>query len=211
MLVTTNDGGYMRKVAIFSVVALAASTLGMGTASAKTLPPAGTINCSMAGTLTLNHPLSNTAGTKAIKIKGTATGTSCDNSGVTVGTGKEPITAVAVKISGSLPVGATCVSLAAPAFGKTKIQAKFQGLNPKGKLSTVTVDNTFLATASVSVGTTITLSLVSQPLTKSGFVGQTLTLNLGLDQDAATLLGACATGITSLAFGSVTPSSVTSP
>jgi len=63
----------------------------------------------------------------------------------------------------------------------------------------------------VNVGTSITLILVSQPLTKGGFVGQTLTLNVGLDRDAATPLGECATGITSLAFGSVTPSSVTSP
>ncbi len=200
----------MRKLAIFATAVLAVSTLAVGTAGATAPPPlTGTISCTMAGTLSLNHPLSNTAGTKAIKIKGSASGTSCNTTGTSGG--KFPVSGITVKLGASLPVGATCASLTSPTFTKNKVQVKFLGLNPSNKLATVAVDNTTIATAALTSASPVVLTLTTAPITKGGFVGQTLSLNVGLDTDAATLLADCATGITSLAFGNTTPSSVTSP
>ena len=172
--------------------------------------PAGTVNCTIAGSLTLKTPLTNTPSTKTIKVKGLATASSCDDSGVTGG--KAPITGAAIKINGKIPVGATCAWLTSPTFGKTKIQVKWQGLNPQSKVMTVSVDNSFLATAQSSGGTTVTLTLVTQPNAKGCFFGQTNTLTLGLDDSSATLATECSgSGITDLAFGMVNPSTVTSP
>jgi hypothetical protein len=172
--------------------------------------PAGTVSCTIMGALTLKTPLTNTASTTAIKVKGVATASSCNNVGVTGG--KAPITTAAIKISGHIPAGATCTWLSAPTFGKTKVQVKWQGLNPQSKVMTVSVDNSFLNTAHSNSGTSVTLILVTQPNAKGGFVGQTNTLNLGLDDSPASLATLCSTtGITNLTFGMVNPSTVTSP
>jgi hypothetical protein len=179
-------------------------------ASAGMGAPAGTVSCTIAGSLTLKTPLTNTPSTKTIKVKGMATASSCNNAGVTGG--KAPITGAAIKINGKLPVGASCTSLATPTFAKTKVQVKWQGLNSQSKVMTVSVDNSFLATAQSNVGSTVTLILVTQPNSKGGFVGQTNTLTLGLDDTPASLASLCSTtGITDLSFGMVNPSSVTSP
>lgn len=202
----------MRKIAAFAAAALAVSAIGVGPAGATAAAPiTGTISCSgFTGTVTATPGVSSTASTKAVKVKAAGAATSCDNSNVAGG--KAPITAATIKVSGSLPVGATCTSLVNPVFLKTKIQVKFQGLNPSNKLMTVAVDNSFLASASLDGN--FALNLVTQPILKGAFVGQTLTLKLGID-NVAGLATACTspTGVTSLTFGHDNPaaSSITTP
>ncbi len=184
--------------------------LGIAPARAKVAPPTGTITCTISGTLKLNHPLSNTASTKKIKVTGAGaeTAAACDASGVTGG--KLPITAVALKAKGSLPAGASCTSLVTPQFGPTKIKIKFQGQNPAGKLATVAVANTTLASATFS-GPTQALDVVTAAVAKGPFAGQTITLKLGVD-DLGTLAGQCAgSGITTIGFGTSNPATLTSP
>jgi len=206
-----------QRICSLSMIAiLGGGFVSLGSPAAAAVPkPSGTISCTFAGTAALNPALTATASGKALKFKATATSVSCNNAGVAGG--KAPITAAAVKITGSLAAGSECGSLASPTFGKTKIQAKWQGLNPTGKLMTVAVNNVFLASASMDLSDPgePTLQLVSALVLKGAFANQTITLRLVLDSDFAELMTTCSspTGLSSIEFGlsNVVPSSITSP
>lgn len=114
------------------------------------------------GTLAETPALTNNPSVKAIKIKGAGAASSC--SGAETG-GKAPITAATFKMTGSLPIGSSCGSLVTPTFGPTKIQVKWQGLNPSNKLMTVGADNTTLASAALDINT-LSLVVTTAPLLK---------------------------------------------
>jgi hypothetical protein len=154
-------------------------------AAVKPAPLTGNISCSYsAGTIGFKKGLGTTPSAKAIKVKGSVAATA---SGPCTGSftgGKFTVSAVSVKITGSLPAGSSCTTLATGAVFSGKVQVKFLGKNPAGKLATVAVDDSTIA-SSPSAG--LNFSIVSAPITKGGFVGQTVTVNATV----GTLTGSC--------------------
>jgi len=203
--------GRVTRGIMMPAAAVLAIAVGILPAGAVPPPIAGSESCAISGTLTLKRPLTNTASAKPIKVKGVASASSCNSASQTGGKG--PITGAAIKIIGSLPAGASCTTLINPVFLTTKVQAKWLYTNTRGKPATDGVDNTLLANAVlVNANNPVEIQFITLTLSKGPFVGQTITLNLALDDHSATLLGECGgTGITSLAFGSVNASSITSP
>lgn len=202
----------IRRIALVaSAATLAFASLGIGAANGAVPPPTGKIHCTLSGTATLTPALTSTPSTKAIKLKATGTLSACDNSGVTGG--KAPITAGTIKVSGSIPVGQTCLGLLTPVLGPTKTQVKWQGLNPAGKPMTVAVDKTTVASITLSF-TPIGFKLVSAPITKGAFSSapnNTITSNVVLDE-GANLLTDCnsPTGLTTMAFTGGPPTNLPS-
>jgi hypothetical protein len=184
------------------------------TASATdVLPPSGTISCTVNGAFSIHPPLSNTPSVKAIKIKGIGESTACDISGVSGG--KLPIARVGIKSSATLPVGSTCTSLVdSPSFLTSKLQYKWQGLNPTGRPRTVGVNNTHIASLTFTSVDPASYDVTSEVLTQSRqpFIGSTVTLHVALDgeySDVATECGGA--GVSSLTFGNEYVASVSVP
>jgi hypothetical protein len=190
---------------ILGVVVLSASG-----GSAASLP-SGTISCSVSGTIGFRPAISNTAGGNVkVKITNKDGQSTCDSSGVTGG--KEPISGVIIKLSGSLGQGATCETLSStPQLASSKVKLKWRGLNPAGHLNTVALSKkTSVASVSWDSGSDA-LDIVTQPITFGGFTGSTITLHLGLD-DFARFSSLCDSArILSTAFGNSNPSTVTVP
>jgi hypothetical protein len=175
-----------RKVALLAATVVLLSALGIAPAGATNPTPAGSISCTfgsaMPGVVSLKPGLGDTPSAKQIKVKsiiGTANGTSCDNSGVTAGTSKFPISAMTVKITAKTPVGGDCSTLLTAPGLTGKVQVKFLGLNPASKLATVAVVNTTIATTTASAAPP-SIQIVTAPSTKGAFVGQTLTFTLNI-------------------------------
>ncbi len=173
---------------VFSFAVLAAAPAG-----ATNPVPAGSINCTFSFMETFKPGITATASTTPLKapVTSLAADSSCDNSGVTAGTSKFPITAVSVKVKAIAPTGASCFNFAnAPLQLTGKAQVKFWGLNPSGKLATVAVVNTTIASSAVDSQ----LHLVLTPATKGAFVGQTIAIAL----NGGTPTGNCGdpTGVT---------------
>lgn len=185
----------IRRVALVAGAAVLAfaSTPLVAAHAAKPLP-SGTINCTLSGTATLKPSLPSTlpAKPKKIKLKSAATLSDCTISGVSGG--KFPITAGAVQLSGSIPAAsASCANLLTPTLDKTKVQVKWQGRNPAGKLATVGVSNTFVNTITLNM-TTLGFTIVTQPIPSGAFTGSTITANVVFDETIDTLAADCAAG-----------------
>jgi hypothetical protein len=196
----------VRKTALIFAAVVAVSLFGVGSANA-TAPPApnGAFSCGLSGTLTLRKPLTPVAGFK-LAFKGAATGSNCDNSGLTQGPN---VTSLAITTSGALAATSSCATLlTSQQLAKTKIQIKFSVAGSKALL----VDNTFVQTFGVAtVDNSVTLNIVTQPITRGTFVGHNLKLVLGLDLDAASLESRCnGSGLSVIAFGSGETATLTS-
>jgi hypothetical protein len=87
------------------------------------------IHCDVSLTDVVKPPITNTASTKGLKIKGNGTLSNCDNSGVTGG--KYPITDGLLTLSTTLPAGASCANVFDLGWQKIKFGVKWQGVNPK--------------------------------------------------------------------------------
>jgi hypothetical protein len=127
-------------------------------------------------------PITNTASTKGLKIKGKGTLSNCDNTGVTGG--KYPITDGLLTLSATLPAGASCANVFDLGWQKIKFGVKWQGVNPKnGKLATVATTKLTDPTQTFSSSPSVGFDFVSaaQPA-KKAFEGSTVTLHLVSDQ-----------------------------
>lgn len=205
----------IRRIAFVAAAAtLAFASFGVADIGASTPLPSGTISCTLSGTAALKPALPGVLPVKpkAIKLKGAGTLSACANGGV-VG-GKFPITAGTLKLTGSIPAAsASCASLLTPVLGKTKVQVKWQGLNPSNKLATVGVSNTFVNTISLNLSP-LGFTIVSMPITGGSFVGSTITGTVVLDDSLVTLAGECAgAGIPAFNFTGVPngPSTISVP
>jgi hypothetical protein len=191
----------MRKnVLIFAAIAAISISLFSVSAASATAPPApnGAFSCGLTGSVTLKKPLTPTAGFK-LSFKGAATGTNCDNSGLTQG---PHVTGVSITASGTLPPTSSCSTLlTTQQLLKTKIQIKFAVAGTTAK----DVDNTFVQTFGVATnGSAVTLNIVTQPINRGAFMGHNLKFVLGTDLDASTLESKCTgtSGLSMIAFGS---------
>jgi hypothetical protein len=162
------------------------------------------------GVGTLKPPISNTPSTKKLSIGTTASGTSCDHSGVTGGKG--PITGVKLKFQLKEPdTGYTCTNYDL-GFDTSKLQVTWQGTNPKGRPYTIASDKAAVASFTVQSTNPVTYKTVSTPIAKGAFAGSTITIITALDQDINTLLAQCnGTGIGTFPFGNAHPSTISVP
>jgi len=183
----------IRKVAIFSAALLAASTLGMGAAAAKTPPATGAITCGTSGSVTLKPGIPATGtSTKKIKLQDkAATITACDASGVSGG--KEAITGGVASIKATIPPGAACSTLltATPSLSKPVLTVKLTGADGKAvakiTLKTLTFSQSGLGFA--LAGTVPDNAGHTKP-----FGGETLTAQINVDNltDALACIGGTA-------------------
>jgi hypothetical protein len=144
--------------------------------------PLGTIHCDVSLTDVVKPPITNTASTKGLKIKGKGTLSNCDNSAVTGG--KYPITDGLLTLSATLPAGASCANVFDLGWQKIKFGVKWQGVNPKnGKPATVATTKLTDPTQTFSSSPSVGFDFVSaaQPA-KKAFEGSTVTLHLVSDQ-----------------------------
>jgi hypothetical protein len=184
----------IRRVPLAGAAVLAFAAAPLVAAHAAKPLPSGSINCTLSGSATLKPSLPPTlpAKPKKIKLKGAATLSNCAISGVSGG--KLPITSGAVQLSGSVPAAsASCANLLTPTLSKTKVQVKWQGRNPAGKLATVGVSNTFIDTITVNMAP-LGFTIVTQPIPSGAFTGSTITANVVFDDSLATLAADCAPG-----------------
>lgn len=191
------------------------------------LPNATTkINCRASGSLTFIKPITNVVATngqgvpkppKATKIKGvgtigTAAGAACTSTAA-VGTTKYPVSSGTVKIKGTFPAGSKCSVLSNPTFAGTRVQVKWQGINPKnGKLSTAGKSEAFLSNGTVAALPTGGW-VASAPITVGNFAGSTLRVQLALNGGVTGETNSCdasgATGLGAVSFtGTLSPSSI---
>jgi hypothetical protein len=144
--------------------------------------PLGTIHCDVSLTDVVKPPITNTASTKGLKIKGKGTFSNCDNTGVMGG--KYPITEGLLTLSATLPGGASCTNVFDLGWQKIKFGVKWQGVNPKnGKRATVATTKVMDLTQTFSSSPSVGFDFVSaaQPA-KKAFEGSTVTLHLVSDQ-----------------------------
>ncbi len=167
-------------VFVAAAAALAASTLGIAPAGASNQTPAGTIRCTYggdirAGSMRFDPSLGRAPG-KTINVKAYVRDpySTCDNSGVTPGTSRYPITRVSVKMTPKLPPGSTCASLGSTTAIEGRAQVKFLGVNPRGHYVPAAIVNKQLDSVVVS-GDTFTFT--TAPSTQGAFIGQTITIN----------------------------------
>ncbi len=201
----------MRTKLLVPLVLLFVASLALPVSAASVPPPSGTVDCTIAGLGNIKPPLNNTPSTKKLVISGSATSSSCDNSGVTGGKG--PIAAVAIKFSLTEPdTGYTCTNYDL-GYDKSKLQVKWQYLNPAGHLRTLAVNNTTIAEFSVvSIDPVVVYKVVSAPITKGAFAGSTITLFTALDDSYPTLIAQCnGAGISAFGFGHINSSSASVP
>jgi hypothetical protein len=150
---------------------------------------------------------------KPVKIKGIGESTACDNSGVSGG--KLPITRVGIKSSATLAAGSTCNRLVdAPSFLTSKLQYKWQGLNPTGRARTVGVNNTHIGSLTFTSVDPASYDVTSEVLTRSRqpFFNSTVTLHVALDGEYSDVAAECGgAGVSSLTFGNEYLASVSVP
>lgn len=198
---------------IFTACSAAALALGAAPTGAATLPPTGTLTCTLSGSATLKPGLPlNSPGTatKAVKTKIAFTGTlsGCNNAGQ-VG-GKLPIDGGTVKAKGTSVVNAgealpSCIGLSTPPTTPTAIKTSitFTAIGPT-KPTKVSKATAALTLGTPSVGMPISFT-VSGPISKGGFLGETADTTAVLDLDQIGLIVACTAtgGLTTLSFTGV--------
>ncbi len=142
-----------------------------------------------------------------VGLKATNGASACDDSGVTGAKG--PITTVEFKLTARLSDG-TCAGLTGtPQLTNAKITVRWQGTNPTGRPKTVATSKARIASASYDSGTDV-FTLVTEPIYRGAFAGQTATLRLGFDSYVDGLEAGCGTegGFLGVAFGNTNPSSL---
>ena len=195
---------------VFAACSAAALALGAAPANTATVPPSGTLTCTLSGSATLKPGLPlNSPGTatKAVKTKIAFTGvlSNCNNAGQ-IG-GKLPIDGGTVKAKGTSVVNAgealpSCIGLSTPPTTPTAIKTSitFTAIGPT-KPSKVAKAKADLTLGTPSVGTPISFT-VSGPIAKGGFVGETADTTAVLDLSQIGLVVACTApgGLTTLSF-----------
>ena len=136
----------MRIVAGVGAVALAVTSLWLAPANAASPKPSGTVECGLTGTMTFKPGIPSAAVDAAdfkIRAKLKAVATNCTNTDLV--NAKYPITAAKVEMKATITEGATCADFPSPpdftSEENGKINVRWQGLNPSGRLKTVASNN----------------------------------------------------------------------
>jgi len=167
----------------------------------------GPITCTIAGSAVggdglLFRPYISDVARPRVKLLVKNSDVTCDDSGVTGETGISKITFV---LTAKLLNG-TCASLtSAPTLGRAIIAIRWSVGNAFGRL--VTVRSKAPVVSATFDGGSDALVLVTAPIAKGAFAGETMTVRLGLEA-VDQFIANCPMGITAQSFGQSNPSTI---
>jgi hypothetical protein len=201
-----------RRHAVTHAAAALIAAVVVSAASAAFAQATGTISCSLVGAHTdQGHGIAFRpfigSDPRSVRVRATNTDSACDDSGVSGA--KRPMQAVAAKFIGKM-LDTTCANFtSAPQFtAKASVKVRWQYVGAYGRRHTSGASKALLASAAFDGGSNA-LVLTTAPISRGDFLGETMTLHLGIDTDAASFNSECVNAdIVGLSFGQLNPSSI---